>query len=171
MIHHSERLTRQCARIGSDNLQLPCVQPPTKNVFHIFFPKLALCAHCACISVLHIFIRRKNLNVELFCLDYLSLWALLSWLFIFLSSFVLIIPRMQIWMGALDSAMQLVGKCALGLSSESLSPLTLSASTRLENIISCNDFYKWKYLFLQTRCLATRGGILVLASTRDISLI
>ena len=76
-----------------------------------------------------------------------------------LSSFVLIIPRMQIWMGALDSAMQLVGKCALGLSSESLSPLTLSASARLENIISCNDFYNWEYLFLQTRCLATSGAL------------
>ena len=98
IIHHFERLTRQCARIGSDNLRLPWVQPPTKNVFHIFFPKLALCAHCACISVLHIFIARKNLNVELFCLDYLSFWALLSWLFLECKSeWVLLTQRCSWW--------------------------------------------------------------------------
>ena len=31
MIHHSEQLTRQCAHIWSDNLHLPCVQPPTSS--------------------------------------------------------------------------------------------------------------------------------------------
>ena len=151
MIHHSERLTRQCARIGSDNLRrLPWVQPPTKNVFHIFFPKLALCAHCACISVLHIFIRRKNLkNVELFCLDYSSNANLngCSWL-----------------SDAAGGQM-----CARSL----LRVFIAADSVCIHS--------PWKYHLLQwflqveisslTNKMSTRGGILVLASTRDISLI
>ena len=37
MINHSERLTRQCARIWSDNLQLPCVVQPPLQLPYITF--------------------------------------------------------------------------------------------------------------------------------------